>query len=99
MDTLEVRVYTGADGQFALYSDEGNNYNYEKGKYTIIPFKWNEQQQTLTVDKQQGSYAGALKKYVLNIVWVNESNGNGKEISPKAKMVVYTGEKITLVKK
>jgi len=40
-----------------------------------------------------------LKKYVLNIVWVKESNGNGIEISPKAKMVVYTGEKITLVKK
>jgi alpha-D-xyloside xylohydrolase len=99
MDTLEIRIYPGADGQFALYNDEGNNYNYEKGKYQVIPFKWNEQQQTLIIDKQQGGYAGALKKLVLNIVWVNESNGKGIEISSKAKTVVYTGEKISVSKK
>jgi alpha-D-xyloside xylohydrolase len=99
MDTLEIRIYTGADGQFTLYNDEGNNYNYEKGKYTVIPFKWNEGQQTLTIDKQQGGYEGALKKCVLNIVWVNESNGKGIEISPKAKSVVYTGERITVGRK
>jgi alpha-D-xyloside xylohydrolase len=99
MDTLEVRVYTGANGNFNLYSDEGNNYNYEKGKYTVIPFKWNEQQQTLTIDKQQGSYEGALKKRVLNVVWVNESNGNGIEITPKAKTVIYKGEKVSVIKK
>jgi alpha-D-xyloside xylohydrolase len=99
MDTLEIRVYSGADGQFDLYNDEGNNYNYEKGKFTVIPFNWNEQQQTLTIDKQQGGYTGALKKCVLNIVWVNESNGTGIDISRNAKRVVYTGEKITVVKK
>jgi len=99
MDTLEIRIYSGDDGHFTLYNDEGNNYNYEKGKFTVIPFKWNEQQQTLTIDKQQGSYAGALKKYVLNIVWVNESNGSGINISRNAKTVVYSGEKITVVKK
>jgi alpha-D-xyloside xylohydrolase len=99
MDTLEVRVYTGADGQFALYSDEGDNYNYEKGKCKVIPFKWNEQQQTLTIDRQQGTYAGALKRHVMNIVWVNESEGYGIDISPGKKTVVYTGEKVTVGRK
>ncbi|HEV8283118.1 MAG TPA: TIM-barrel domain-containing protein [Chitinophagaceae bacterium] len=99
IDTLEIRIYPGADGQFTLYNDEGDNYNYEKGKYTVIPFKWNEQQQTFTIDKQQGAYAGALKKYVLNIVWVNESNGIGIEIPPKAKTIIYTGERITVNRK
>jgi alpha-D-xyloside xylohydrolase len=65
----------------------------------VIPFKWNEQQQTLTIDKQQGSYEGALKKRVLNVVWVNESNGNGIEITPKAKTVIYKGEKVSVIKK
>ena len=99
MDTLEIRIYSGDDGHFTLYNDEGNNYNYEKGKFTMIPFNWNEQQQTLTIDKQQGGYTGALKKCVLNIVWVNESNGSGIEISRNAKTVVYAGERITVVKK
>ena len=29
----EVRVYCGADGVFPLYEDEGDNYNYERGRY------------------------------------------------------------------
>lgn len=33
MDSLKIRIYPGGDGQFTLYNDEGNNYNYEKGKY------------------------------------------------------------------
>ena len=89
MDTLEVRVYTGADGQFALYSDEGDNYNYEKGKYTIIPFKLNEQQQTLTIEKQQGDYNGSLRTRVFNVVWVDEAQGFGIEYILKKLILVF----------
>ena len=34
---IELRVYTGADGKFTIYEDEGDNYNYEKGTYATIP--------------------------------------------------------------
>lgn len=58
-----------------------DNYNYEKGNYTIIPFEWNEQEQTLTIGNQQGDYLGFLKERIFNIVWVNESVGYGTDIS------------------
>ena len=32
-DPMELRVYRGADGAFTLYEDEGDSYNYEKGKF------------------------------------------------------------------
>jgi alpha-D-xyloside xylohydrolase len=99
MDTLEVRVYTGADGNFNLYSDEGDNYNYEKGKYKLVPFHWNEQKQMLTIDKQQGDYKGAPGTLIFNIVWVNESQGSGIGISTITKSIVYKGEKISVTKK
>ena len=99
MDTLEIRIYTGANGAFTLYNDEGDNYNYEKGKYTSIPFAWNDQNQTLTVDRQKGAYAGAVKKYVFNIVWVSEEKGIGIDISPRRASVVYTGNKISISKR
>jgi alpha-D-xyloside xylohydrolase len=38
-DPLEIRVYPGADGSFTLYEDEGENYNYETGKYSTIRFR------------------------------------------------------------
>ena len=59
---LELRVYPGADGQFVLYEDEGDNYNYEKGAYSIINIKWNERARTLTIGARQGSFNGMLQK-------------------------------------
>lgn len=96
MDTLEVRVYKGDNAEFSLYEDEGDNYNYETGKYTSIPFKWNEKIQTLTIGTILGSYYGSLTKRIFNIVFVNKSNGTGIEESDLKKVVEYTGKNITI---
>jgi alpha-D-xyloside xylohydrolase len=92
LDTLEIRVYNGADGRFDLYEDEGDSYNYEKGNYTVIPFKWDEKRQTLTIGEKQGSYPGNLTKRIFNIVFVNESEGYGITPAMVKKKVVYTGK-------
>jgi alpha-D-xyloside xylohydrolase len=41
-DPIELRVYTGADASFALYEDENDNYDYEKGVRATIPISWDE---------------------------------------------------------
>ena len=60
-DNLELRIYPGADGIFMLYEDEGDNYNYEKGAYSVIQFSWNDKTHTLTIGDRQGSYPGMLQ--------------------------------------
>ena len=60
-DDLEVVVYPGADGTFTLYEDEGDNYNYEKGAYSTITFKWNDRSKKLTIGAIAGEYPGMLK--------------------------------------
>jgi len=93
-DTIEVRIYKGYDGKFELYEDEGDNYNYEKGKYTIIPFKWDEERNTLTIGSKQGNYLGSLKNRIFNIVFVTESRGVGITVSTMNKKVYYSGKQI-----
>jgi alpha-D-xyloside xylohydrolase len=95
-DTLEIRVYRGADGNFDLYEDECDNYNYEKGSYTVIPFKWNEKRQTLTIGKKQGQYPGNLTKRVFNVIFVNESEGLGITPGEAKKKLVYIGKETTI---
>ena len=34
---IELRIYRGADGQFDLYEDAGDGYDYEKGQHSVIP--------------------------------------------------------------
>ena len=67
-DNLELRVYPGANGDFTLYEDEGDNYNYEKGKYATIGFHWNDKARTLTIDERQGIYPGMQEKRQFTIV-------------------------------
>ena len=67
-DNLEIRVYPGANGDFTLYEDEGDNYNYEKGQYATIAFHWNDKTRTLTIDERKGNYPGMLTKRQFTIV-------------------------------
>lgn len=95
-DTVEIRIYKGADGTFDLYEDEGDNYNYEKGNYTVIPFAWNDKSQTLTISKRQGRYPGSIDNRVFQIVLVSESNGAGIESSYIKKQISYIGNKVII---
>lgn len=61
-ETITVHVFTGADGSFTLYEDEGDNYDYEKGTYSCIPFRWDETGQRLTIGKRVGTYSGMVEK-------------------------------------
>lgn len=67
-DKLSIHVYPGADAQFTLYEDEGDNYNYEQGAYSEIPFYWNDNSRTLTIGARKGCFNGMLEKREFLIV-------------------------------
>ncbi len=74
---IELRVYPGTDGEFTLYEDECDNYNYEKGAYAEIPIRWDEQKRELTIGKRKGKFPGMVKKRTFDIVWVSSNHGAG----------------------
>lgn len=96
-DNLEIRIYEGANGDFTLYEDENDNYNYEKGAYSTIKFLWNDKNRTLTIDKQKGSFLGTLKQRKFNIVLVSKDKGTGTDLSKKYdREVIYSGKRINV---
>jgi alpha-D-xyloside xylohydrolase len=91
-DNLEIRVYPGADGEFTLYEDENDNYNYEKGSYSTIEFKWNESTNSLNIGKRQGDFPGISKTRTFKVVIVSPNHGAGVEVTDKIEKVVkYNG--------
>ena len=66
-DNLDIVVYPGRDATFTLYEDEGDNYNYERGQYTEIPFTWNDRSRTLTVGRRTGRYPGMLQSRTFRV--------------------------------
>jgi alpha-D-xyloside xylohydrolase len=96
-DPLEVRVYRGADGSFALYEDENDNYDYEKGAYATIPFHWDEARQILTIGDRRGQFPGMLPSRTLRIVFVGENHGAGINSEDKPdKVVQYAGKQMAV---
>lgn len=87
-DDLEIKVFPGANGTFSLYEDEGDNYNYTKGQYTVIPMTYDNGKHTLTIGGRQGSYNGMLTDRRFTVV--NAATGqkqtvdyNGSEVKVK----------------
>ena len=74
---IDVLIYAGADGDFTLYEDEGDNYDYEHGAYSVIPMHWSDKAETLTVGDRRGSFPGMLEHRTFRVVRVTETHGAG----------------------
>lgn len=54
---LTLNIYTGADGAFDLYEDDGLSYDYENGEWSRIPLRWDDAAATLTIGAREGGFA------------------------------------------
>lgn len=96
-DNLEIRIYPGADADFILYEDEGDNYNYEKAAFTEIPFHWDEAARTLTIGARKGEYKGMLEKrnFRLHLIKAGSPSGDTEATTYDA-VVEYDGKEVTV---
>jgi len=88
---LLLKVYTGKSGDFTLYEDEGVNYNYENGQYSMIKFAYNEPEKTLTIEDRIGEYPAMATDRLFRIEFIYR---DGK--TPVTKEVKYTGKKLII---
>lgn len=45
----ELLLHPGADGRFVLYEDDGDTFDYRKGRYRLTEFRWNDGARRLSV--------------------------------------------------
>ena len=82
---ITFTVYPGADASFRLYEDEGNNYNYESGAYSIVDFNWDDNKKRLTIGNREGAFDGMVNERQFVI-----------KMGDKEKSVVYNGKKTSI---
>jgi alpha-D-xyloside xylohydrolase len=94
---IELRVYRGADANFALYLDAGDTYDYEQGAHALIPLRWSESARTLTIGDREGTYPEMPASIPIHIVWVSAGHGSGlAPVASPDKTVEYTGKAISV---
>lgn len=83
-EPINISVFPGKNADFTLYEDEGDNYNYEKGKFSTIPLSWNEKTRTLTIGDRKGEFEGMLstRKFKVSLV-----GGTEQEVTYSGKAI------------
>ncbi len=96
-DPITLWVYTGKDASFELYEDEGTNYNYEKGLYSIIPIRYEEVTHSLIIGSRKGTFTGMLKERTFRIVKISKEQPMTLDYDRKADHEIrYDGQLVKI---
>ena len=96
---IELRIYPGANGDFILYEDENDNYDYEKAAYATIALHWDDLRHVLTIGARKGEFPGMLHRRTFHVVFVSENHGAGAEETTGAdRVVAYDGKELKIAK-
>ncbi|WP_457356321.1 TIM-barrel domain-containing protein [Roseateles sp. P5_D6] len=92
---LTIHVYTGADGSYSLYEDDGISNSYQAGQYTRIPFVYDDKRAEVTIGPRSGGYAGMVTKRTFNIRFLKPGDRTVDFDAP-AIPVTYSGDRIVI---
>ena len=93
-DTITINIYAGTNASFNLYEDEGINYNYEKGAFSIIPILYNEATKKVTVGKREGGFNGMLQKRTFRINLITPGKTKQLDMDTYDREILYDGKPI-----
>lgn len=92
-EPFTLLIYKGKDGNFEIYEDENNNYNYEKGKFSVIPLSYSEEKGELTIGTRKGEFDGLQKSRNFKVILVSKNKPENIN-SSKGELVNYSGQEI-----
>ncbi len=86
---LDLIIFPGVDGNYKLYEDGGLNYDYEKGRYSLIEMSWNDSKGELTIGARKGRFETMPDSRRFNIRIAQ--NGVTPFNGPVVKTLTYNG--------
>jgi alpha-D-xyloside xylohydrolase len=94
---ITLFVFTGADGSFDYYEDDGVSYGYERGEFARIPLRYDAANGTLVIGARAGSYKGMPAKRTFHVRWIRDGAKAPAELDAKADASVeYQGAEVTV---
>lgn len=94
---LTLNVYTGADGSFDIYEDDGRSYDYEKGQWSRIPVSYIEATGELTIGDRIGGFPTMAEARNISVRWISGPDKDAANFDAEpAVRVDYTGKKMVI---
>jgi len=86
---ITLLVYTGANGAFTLYEDQGTTLGYRQGQYALIPFTYDQASGTLTIGRRTGSYPGMARTREFRVRFIGPDSPAGDDYAAPADHIVH----------
>ena len=94
---LLITVYTGANGSFEVYEDDGRSVKYAQGEWARIPLSYDDATGTLTIGERIGSFAGMAQERSISVRFISGAQADAGDLAnAKGEQVAYTGKAITV---
>lgn len=87
-EPLQLKIYPGNDGEFLLYDDEGDNYNYERGDFTTILVQWDDFKQRLIIHDRKGKFSTMKNSIEFLVTLIDKKSAHSEQ------NIVYDGKQV-----
>ena len=96
---LTLFVYTGADGSFPLYEDDGLSRQYLAGASARIPIRYDDRRKELTIGRREGSFPGMQTNRTIHIRWIRADEGQPMLLDDAADATIEYDGSAQIVKR
>ncbi|MBL4828075.1 MAG: DUF5110 domain-containing protein [Spongiibacteraceae bacterium] len=94
---ITLWVYTGADGSFELYEDDGKTYEYEQGAWSRIAITYEHKTKTLSIGERVGSFPSMNQQRIFKVRWISDSTKDAIDFdAPAHEELTYNGQALSL---
>jgi alpha-D-xyloside xylohydrolase len=96
-EPLTLFVYTGANGTFDLYEDDGLSYGYEKGEFSRIALRYDDAKGELEIGARTGSFSGMVSARQFRVRWMSAGTATASTLdAPADETVNYDGTAVSI---
>ncbi|MEJ2443553.1 MAG: glycoside hydrolase family 31 protein [Exilibacterium sp.] len=93
---ITLNVYTGADGSFDIYEDDGKTYGYESGQWSRIPVSYDDASGTVTIGERNGSFDGMAQQRRIHVRWITAGKSAVNFDAQPDRSVDYRGQQLII---
>jgi len=94
---IVLHVFTGADGSYSLYEDDGTSEGYRKGAFSRVAIQWNDAAHSLTIGKREGEFSGMPGKRAISVRFYDKATRQPIDFAENGKYsIVYDGNPVTI---
>jgi alpha-D-xyloside xylohydrolase len=94
---ITLLIYTGVDGAFDLYEDDGVTYAHQEGAFTRIPIRYDDASGAVTIGAREGGYPAMPRERTFHVRWISGPSRDAANFDARPDRTVgYSGAEVTV---